>query len=435
MKLLHEYSVFESVLWMSMGVLSIFLFFAAVMILALLIRQKRYKLLWLGLPLFGLSYFSEQCFDAYLSGNVYSQTAEAVSERFAALPDWLPLLLLTAFAMIEILLFLNIRRYEKRRITTMSVKEATDSLPIGICWYEPSGMVLLVNHTMEEFCEKTTGDLLLSGQDFCRRLYSGELRVDCQTMTVGGDTVILLADNAAYKIRNERVFYGNKEVCMLLALNISEAYLKTLELQKKQEKVEALGRHLSKVNQEIVALTAEREILNAKVKMHDELGMNLLSIKRFILNGGSEQEKAALLESLGHNLAFLKNARSAHARDEYELMLETARRLGVSVTVDGELPQTEPHKHILATAIHECFTNTLRHAQGDMLFIHITYTEDRIITTFENNGKYPLGEIEEKGGLLSLRTLTEQAGGHMIIRTTPTFAVVLELQKEVGYAL
>lgn len=435
MKLLFVLPHLRSVLWIGIRVSSVLLFFIGVTIFALLIRQKRYRLLWLGAPMFALSFLAEQCFYAYLEGTVYAQTVPSVSKYFSSLPDWLPLLLLLVLAVTELLLFQSILLYEKRRITGMSIKEATDNLPIGICWYEPDGMVLLVNHAMEEFCEKTTGELLLSGDAFYKRLCDGTLLEGCQTVTVGGDTMVLLPDRTAYKIRNESAVYKDRRVCMLLALNISEIYLKTLELQEKQKKVAALGRHLIKVNREIVALTAEREILNAKVKMHDELGNNLLSIKRFMRNGGTEQEKEALLKSLGHNLAFLKNARSFPARDEYELMLETARSLGVSVTVSGKLPDTEPHKHILATAIHECFTNTLRHAHGDALFLSILETDDRITAVFENSGVPPIGTIEEKGGLLSLRALTEQAGGRMNIRTDGTFAVVLELPKEVGYAV
>lgn len=220
----------------------------------------------------------------------------------------------------------------------------------------------------------------------------------------------------------------------LIVSDITDTYRKTLELRRMQEKVSDLNIRLVKVNREIVELTVEQEILAAKVKIHDELGSNLLAIKRFLLSGGTEQEKAEIVERLRRSITFLQEEQTAVA-DEYELIIGTAKRLGVRVTVTGTLPQIEPQKHIVATAIHECFTNTLRHAHGDVLQVSITETENNIVAEFTGNGEQPTGKIREKGGLVSLRALTEQAGGHMTIRTTPSFTVTLELPKEVENAI
>ena len=112
-----------------------------------------------------------------------------------------------------------------------------------------------------------------------------------------------------------------------------------------------------------------------------------------------------------------------------------AARLRVALLVTGALPQTEPQKHIVAVAIHECMTNTVRHAHGDELQIRVVEGEERMIVTFTNNGEAPAGEVEEKGGLSSLRELTEKAGGTMTVCTGPSFAIRLELPKEVENAL
>ena len=45
------------------------------------------------------------------------------------------------------------------------------------------------------------------------------------------------------------------------------------------------------------------------------------------------------------------------------------------------------------------------------------------------------GEITEKGGLRSLRELTEQAGGTMTVETQPAFAIRIRLPKEDAYGL
>ncbi len=120
--------------------------------------------------------------------------------------------------------------------------------------------------------------------------------------------------------------------------------------------------------------------------------------------------------------------------DEYELMIGTAERLGVSVAVTGTLPQTEINKHILATpsmSALQTFFATLAGRAG----VKITETETHIAAELIGNGVPPGGEIVEKGGLVSLRALTERAGGTMTVRSVPIFSITLELPKEVENGL
>ena len=419
-----------------LALFSVLLFYFAVLDLTLLIVQKRYKGLVLAVPVLCLTYFLEQCFDMAVAETARTEAVIGFIAGFAALPDGLLLGFCLVPAAVLFLLFRSIRRYGKRRITRMSVKEAMDSLPAGILCYAPGARVLLVNHAMEDFCRKTTGAVLIDGETFCHQLLEGELLPSCERRLLGGETVIVLSDGEAISISESDIPYESSTVRMLVTYDITEAYRKTRDLTKMQENVERLGVRLQKVNREIVAVTAEREVLNAKVKIHDELGSNLLAIKRYLLSGGTEEEKAELLEHTRRSVSFLKNdAPSAPVPDEYELLFSMAARLGLTISVTGELPQTEHHKPVIATAIHECMTNTLRHAHGDALHIEISQEDEWVTAVFINNGDAPEGEITEKGGLKSLRELTGQAGGSMTIQTRPAFTIAIKLPKEDAYGL
>ncbi|NLD82897.1 MAG: hypothetical protein GX637_01915, partial [Clostridiales bacterium] len=117
------------------------------------------------------------------------------------------------------------------------------------------------------------------------------------------------------------------------------------------------------------------------------------------------------------------------------LMLETAEKLGVRILLSGELPATEPQKHVIATALHECITNTLRHARGDELRVSIEEKDGVIRAAFTSNGEQPAEKVQEKGGLSSLRILAQNAGGNMVLSASPVFSVILLLPKEVPHAL
>lgn len=274
-------------LWRFMCVVALLIFLAAVTTAALLIRQKRYRLLWAAIPMMCIAYFMEQCFVMAVLGYVHSSATAGLMNIVVSLPDFLLLALCAVLAFAQALLMQSIRLYEKNRITTMSVKEAMDSLPVGVLCYAPGIRVLLVNHAMQDFCRKITGAELEDGETFCRFLQSGDFLPGCSRVMAGGEPLIVLPDQTAWKISERNVPYEKHTVRMVLVSEITEVYRKTLELQKMQQRVEKLGQRLQKVNREIVALTAEREILNARVRIHDEMGSELLAIKRFLLNGGT----------------------------------------------------------------------------------------------------------------------------------------------------
>ena len=81
----------------------------------------------------------------------------------------------------------------------------------------------------------------------------------------------------------------------------------------------------------------------------------------------------------------------------------------------------------MISAVHECLTNTVKHAGGDRLWL--TLRSDGSILTAEltNNGAPPQGSIRETGGLLNLRRTVENAGGNMTTETAPRFLLRVEL--------
>lgn len=420
----------ERTLWAGMCIYALLLFYGMVLILALLLRQRRHKMLAVAIPLTAVLYCLEQCIDIFTSGSIFSDTARKIIEAFGSLPDGAILLLLTAATVIEALFIYDINRRERTAITPMSVKEAMDTMPMGILFDAPGAPALLTNYAMHDIYAKATDQVLTAGVEFRERLETGDLLPDCRVVPLGEGRLLVLPDNMAYLLTECDVPYEKYTVHMMTAADISELYAKTRELEQMQKHVKALSEKLAKVNQEIVATTAAREILNARVKIHDTFGNNLLAITRYLTYGGTEAQKVELMASLRTDISFLKNDRERKAQDEYTLLFDTARRLGLTIHIRGTLPGEDPQKHIVATAMHESMTNTLRHAHGDTLTVDVTENDGTYQITIINNGEQPTAEITEKGGLVSLRELCERAGGRMTIRSVPELVLQLTLKKE-----
>ena len=74
-------------------------------------------------------------------------------------------------------------------------------------------------------------------------------------------------------------------------------------------------------------------------------------------------------------------------------------------------------------------TNAVRYAQATELYVDFTESETEATVTITNNGRTPDGEIEEGGGLSTLRRRIERAGGTMTVRSRPGFQLSVTLPK------
>lgn len=315
--------------------------------------------------------------------------------------------------------------WDKNHITSNSLKEAVDTLPAGVCAYDMNGRVILKNVAMERLCISFTGKMLFNGLQFEQAVENYP-----DTDKIGIKKVYILPDKSAYIFSREELSINGSKRILFCAFDMTEEYEKTQLLLQKEKDVQELNASLVAYNRDIVSIVTSQEILNAKVKIHDELGAGLLSIRHYLINGGGEIAKQNIISKLSRNIKFLQSEMEEKQKDEYKLMITTAKTLGVDIEVEGELPEEEPFKHIIATAIHECFTNTVRHAKGNLLRINVSEDENRITCIFTNNGERPLAPISEKGGLASLRSLVETAGGIMSINIENGFELCLFLKKE-----
>lgn len=402
------------------------LFWAAVYLLIAGFREKRRLRPALRNALLLLLCFADytlfQCTVGYTSQNPVTETMIRIVARYAALPAaCLPAacILLTA---IELSLILSMRRWYDTHITSASIKETIETIPVGVCAFEPDGRIILRNRTMEQLCRGLTGLPLLNGNEFVRQI--AEKRAE------DAGSAVSLPGGGVWSFTQDDLRDGNARFTLLIAYNVTEAYRKTQMLAERQKTVRELNRKLMAYSRQIEQVITQQEILNAKVRIHDDLGTGLLGIRRCIVSCGSGGERAELLQRLLGNIRFLQQEAVQEAQDEYALILSTAEELGVAVRISGALPQAEPNRHIIAAAIHECFTNIIRHTDGDTLSVGITEDEAALTARFTDNGSQPVAAVAETGGLRSLRDLTERAGGTMRISAAPRYCLSITLPKE-----
>ncbi len=422
--------------WELLALAAICLFFAAVGLTFLCIRYRCKGTLALCLVLVPGCYFLAEGFLILQTKKSARGAAHfALKNFFLNLPPWVLIPAILGLIAIMVLLLRRTLRFGGRNITPGSVKEAVDSLPEGICCFRPWGRIVLANTAMEALCRRATGEILTNGRDFRESLASGQLRPGCRLTDNGGETLLVLPDGSAHSFREQNFDWEGEPLTVLLAANVTEAYRKTLALEEQNRRLTELNRQLAARNREIVDLTIQSEILAARVRLHDAMGEDLLAMKKLLLEGDEPEATETVRRRLRRSVSFLRDNSEYQAADEFAVLMQTAERLGVRVELEGVLPKEEPFRRVVATGLHECLTNLLRHAHGNLLRMELRAQGDKLTVIYTGNGEPPKEPVRETGGLRILRTLTEQVGGSMAISTEPSFTVTLTLNKEASYGI
>ena len=405
--------------WIGLATLLLFLAACAVLVFALWLRRLRFVPLIAAAA--GISFLAFQgaiCV-VYAPERGYLVSEDILANALASLPLGLVFGLIAALGLLLGLCFADLLCRERQQITPMSVKAATDSLPDGLCFYLPGGRIVLVNETMQRLCQTLTGDYLANGARFRDRLFEDKSLPVQRHLAEDGILVLELSDGSAWAFSEREARYHDRPVFLLMASDVSELLQKSKTLRQLREQLAGLNRQLTDYYRDIAALTTQKEILDARLRLHDEMGADLLMMQYCLLHGGGAAEQTEIEARLRHSLSFLKSQPETLRRDEVERILDTARQLGLRIRIQGTLPHAAP----------------LRHAGGDELHLTLTDVGDRLLARLTNNGTQPAAPIRESGGLKSLRALTEQSGGSMTVTVSPVFAVCLDLPKEVDHAI
>ena len=346
------------------------------------------------------------------------------------------------------------KSWTEKHVTNMSIKESVDKLPSGICIYTENGVPVLVNPAADRISVKLLGEPITNGLHLSENL-----------PPAGG--LVPVDDDHIYSVEQSKMDIDGIVCREIVFSDVTKEYKVNRLLEDRNVRLARMNDKLQELNRTIDAVTIESEVLDAKVRVHDSLGQVLLATRRYL----EEQKEIAeavrkgemtddpeaasrkinnLLEMWRESIGFISGAPSDTKKDEYDNIRDVARDVGINMYIDGILPVENPAKHIVATAMHECLTNTLKHAGGDEMRIRIrkgSFVGDEFADEFgadyralvgeqgylleiTNNGKIPEREIKEKGGLASLRQLVESAGGSMRISLGDRFTLSLLLPED-----
>ena len=357
---------------------------------------------------------------------------DPVSTFAVSIPVSIDFLLLSLFTLLNLFITIVLIRNRKNTISKMSIKEAFDDLPCGICFYEASGVTRLVNSKRNDFSIRITGEYLLNGKKFISILTDENIKRNSLSHQEEEEYIISLDDHV-YSFRRREHQLSDKSLYEIIATDITRKHQLSRELNKKNKELSSFNKRMRQYGETIEELTIEKETLSAKRNIHDKLGKLLILSRQSLDKDRTEEEKEVLLSTWKNTLIAFESMKENESNDTYDELFKAAKDIGISVIFCGRRPESRKGKKIAAKAIIECMTNTIKHAKGNEVYVSFKERNRFIEIQITNNGEQPKEEIKEGGGLSSLRLLIEREGGSMKIISFPRFEMNITIEKGEEY--
>lgn len=308
-----------------------------------------------------------------------------------------------------------------------SIREALDTLPVGVCYFTQNGMVRLCNRQMH-------------------RLYRVLAQRDLQTLdelrdalgACGAEGAVKRLPDGTYRFPDGRVWRycerplqaaDGRRYTEALFYNVTELYEKRRELETQIGQLQQFSGHLRARSENVAAAVREQELLTAKTQLHASMSGNLTVLRQTMAVPGARQAQEAAVQAMRQTVCSLLSGGMVEDIDFSEF-LQTAARSGVTVTLTGTLPAQKKIRAVFMIAMRECLTNCICHAQASELCVAFTAQRSCVVCRITNNGLPPREEITPRGGLQNLRRHVENCGGTMEICSTPAFLLTITLPVE-----
>lgn len=401
-------------------ILCLFLLMLSIRIVVEMVDRRLKSLAFLGsLLLFFACFFATQ-----VLAEIGSHKMQ-IGRRFLPLPVGYLIIVLVVLFLLERLCIRWIRKKQKKEIGKNSIKESLDNLPDGVCFSRLDGTPLLVNRTMQELSYAVFGKWLVNDVACAEAIRANKTK---PRATILQHAPLVIQSNQSIWLL-QVIFHG--DVRETLAYNITLEWALYEEIKKKNVEIQQRNAHLKNYQKRVSEYTRQKEILQAKINIHDKIGQSLIYFKHYLEKEEKTKEDRDRLLRLWRESLLVLEEKSDPPKvySAWEKLVSTAREIGVEIRLNGTLPTEKKVLSVFVDIVHEALNNAIRHGEAKNLDITLEEEDQMVRCTIRNDGTPPDGPIREKGGLKNIRERITLYGGKMSISATPYFTLALSWPK------
>lgn len=362
---------------------------------------------------------------------IFAKTLLEARERIASMSDfavevaflWLLEAGLLIYAVVR---YSRMRMRMRYSLSQESIKEGSDNLPDGICFFDEYGTVRLINKKMMSIGMMLFGKEIQMLDELHSALACPQSDVECLDRDIA---LYHFPDGTVHRFTESAITdWDGKQITEVIAADVTELYAKQEELNCENIRLADANRRMKWMLDNMSDIVREEETLSMKIHVHDDIGHSILAAKKALIE---QQDIAvirenAILWETAVDMLYRANNMPA-VQDEWQTVHDRAKELGVEIVFDKTLPEDEFVRHLLLLAIRECVTNCVRHAGGNRVFVKVEYDGKQTVCAITNNGRTPQQAVIEGSGLSGLRRRIEREGGAMELTDSPRFVLTVTL--------
>lgn len=327
----------------------------------------------------------------------------------------------------------------KKNTSAKMIKKAIDSYPGGICFSALDGRVILANEKMNKLILELTGHTILNAKvtweelaNFAsngkaEKLTQSWLPKDPDKESIHQQLFFRFSDSSVWRF--ELRFLDSNTV-QIEAAAITELYRLSEELYENTIRLQDMQKRQKALLDSIVEVNLNKEILTAKMHIHDELGHCLLATTKAITEDSLAENADTLRKSWNSTIQDFSNISTVWTVPDSSLqseLMQVAELIGCKVVFLGEQPTQRKALQLLYAAIREALTNAVRHANATELMVKIEQDEKSYHIEISDNGSVSVSSITEGNGLSALRQRLEQEGASLKVLCDNSVSLIIDI--------
>lgn len=329
----------------------------------------------------------------------------------------------------------------KKNTSAKMIKKAIDSYPGGICFSALDGRVILVNEKMNQLILELIGHTILNAKVAWEELANFANNGKAEKLTqswLPKDTnnenestnqqlFFRFSDNSVWRFE---LRFLDSNIVQVEAAEITELYRLSEELYENTIRLQEIQKRQKALLDSIVEINLNKEILAAKMHIHDELGHCLLATTKAITEDRLAESADVLRENWNSAIHDFSNISTVWTVPDSSLqseLMQVAELIGCKVTFLGEQPTQRKALQLLYAAIREALTNAVRHANATGLMVKIEQDEKSYHIEISDNGGVSVSSITEGNGLSALRQRLEQEGATLKVLCDNSVSLLVDI--------
>lgn len=327
-----------------------------------------------------------------------------------------------------------VRRSEN--LSELSAAEALTGMPAGILVIGPAGGSTFMNVRMREClsalelpCDLGDQTRLWARLSEIGRDLAGEadfLGVP-ETMTEDKDRLLVNLPNGKTCLFVHDTTSGHRPLRRIVCLDVTEAAQANAALAKTNRELEEAADELRTRLADIERVAKTSAYLSMRSRVHDVVGQRLSILHRYLEMGMTDPASVAELKRLLSSVMVdLRRDAATDASAELEAIVSAFALVGVTVEIDGELPNGNSGA-AFTRVIREACTNSCRHAHAKRVFVEMECAGDSARLVITDDGESYTQPLIERGGITGMRREIASLDGTLSVGWEPTFTVRAEI--------